>query len=229
MAFKKRFKKRMRRMKGKRVAKIARRVAKNVLHKQLENKFFANTNSSQPDWNGLTQTNLMTNIVQGLTDQTRIGIKIRPIKLKYQFQVQGNPLNVNPETVVRIIVFRLTDENGILPGPGAFFLPGSIAGSNVNNAIYDPRIESNYDILWDKKFVVANVSSTLSTPASGSPYYRTFNKTLFGKKLQKKITYIAGAGAQAPQNGGIYITMLSNAVTNPPTILWSQILFYEDG
>lgn len=152
---------------------------------------------------------------QGTTSLTRIGLKIRAHQLRVMGTIAQNASATAP-TVVRQIIMQDTEQHGVDPTL-AQILEGTTPTVR-DFPEHDNR--QRFRFLYDKLYVLNErvASTSFSIPIR------------IKKKLGGRVIHYIGTGATAASLGknNLYMVLLSNDNTNPPTVSLNMRLRFTD-
>lgn len=199
--------------------KIAKRVLNNnVEHKQYTDFQFQNSLTSTAAvvrmfGSGAGGSN-NGGIVQGVTDKTRIGVKIRPKALVIRGNVQMNPSFTGNNQIVRVAVLQYKNDDGrTLTMTSDFYDSADI---NTNKK-WDERFNSR--TLWDKTFTLSDMMSS-----------RVFKVVLKPRDISFKVNAVPGTPDAIYSTGGLYLLVWQDntSSTNSPAFECFYNMSYTD-
>lgn len=144
-----------------------------------------------------------SDMIEGTSDNQRIGVVIHPTSLKIRCTMKLNAAAT--DTLVRMLVYRWVSE-------GNTTLSEVLETATVNS-FKSQNLRYQSEILYDRVF-------RLSTTEKPEIFLQ---KSI---KLRKMICYPGGSN-NANRNG-IYIAFVSDEAVNTPTITYTSRLFYRD-
>lgn len=209
--------------KKKKVSKTVKDYVQKAINASQENKFYNNANVIA---SGTTCDNggvigLLSNINQGTTLNSRIGMTIRPVKLDLRWQsvaFSASANNVNP-TFLRIIILQVKQAaaTAVVPTPAQVL---ESVGSNIYTCSgYDDVTSSTrqYKILYDKTVCMDNGVGQQS-----------FGHVVINRNDMNNIHYLGANGVDV-SHGNLYILYGSDlAVASAPSLTYSWQIEYED-
>lgn len=209
---------------AKKVSKAVKKYVKKAIATDIENKYITVTNSfasGVADTNNTGSVNLISNIAQGVTLNTRVGMVVRPnyLKLKYAGTAHSSSANNVDPTLVRVIAFqtRQSDLATVVPTT-ANVLENVGTGAGPISPMNDIALSAGqYKILHDQTHRVDN--------GVGQTY---FGKMLIPASKLNNIHFNGSAGTNVAQ-GAIYLLVISDLATaNAPSLMYGWELSYDD-
>lgn len=147
---------------------------------------------------------LLSNISQGTTNNTRLGDTVKPTSVRIRMKMNLNASATSSQ--VRIIVFRWVSES-----PATSSVADILDTSTVTSFKAD-------DTRYQSQFLMDRVY-TLNTDRP---------EIFFTKKI-KLYKHISFPGAtNTPNRNSIYMAILSDEAVNTPTLAYDTRLFYTD-
>lgn len=218
---------------SKTIKKIARKEAKMVLSRQVENKIHDYTERVNVSENGYI-INLMKDFTSGVNSGNLVGdeIYLKSVELRVGFTcAQYSLIGVDPGDPyndIRLIIFRWHDINVFA---NATDILNIAATQEAPYAMYNHANRSRYTILYDKMIHVENIrqDGTSYNQTGGGYSHRSLVKKMYGKSLGAKKIIFQGEGGFESVNG-LYALIISDSstLTQSPMIEWHSRVIYED-
>lgn len=196
-------------------AKVVKKIVKNELHKQIEDKdaeLSLSVSQTLLDPIGNVYPLLTTGIVTGSDDGERIGSRILPKSLEMRFNFNNSSTTTNRH---RIVVFRWHPDNtNYTPTAPQIF------NSSGSDAQYNPQTRDQFTVLMDYTVDERDLSN------GHQSYHKLLRKKL---NLKQYMNFQASNSGACTNN--LYAVVQSDVTESSSSnviISMSGILFYED-
>lgn len=209
--------------------KFVNKIAKAVLHRQLENKIYdSQLASTSVDYSGAV-FNVCSGLASGAgsAGTERLGLSIKPLSLEFNFLVRGNPTSSIYQTM-RVIVVQGRKEAATAPTTANILQQTGAVDSYLSSYNWPQMRLGKFKVLYDKTFAVGSsmINSNTAATAYQSSLPEQINRHKLFYKFKHNILYTSGA--TTVQDGGLYIMMISDVSANGPYIDGYTRLMYED-
>lgn len=146
-------------------------------------------------------------IPQGDSVINRTGNLIRPQSLNLRFIMAKAAAATN--TFVRVLIFRALNNQAVTPSPG------DILQALTIDSPHEWVMKKRSNILYDRTFYLG----------PGDRQGHHVHKIV---SLKSKTINYFGSGTGTPETNGIYMMLLSNELTNGPTMDWYGRMSFTD-
>lgn len=203
-----------------------RRMIKTSIGRKLEEKSYL-VDASKSTVETYSSNSVMTDVfdpVQGTSDQTRIGDKVRLKRIEMTYVLTANA-SATDDHFVRVILFQWKLDSAARD-PDDVDILQSIAtyatGYRVPSALINYDYRNNFNILYDRMHLVQAGTNTYN--AAFTPRI----VKVFGKKLHKEVSF---KGATTDGVGKIYVLQISDitSVAESPQSSCQIRTVYADG
>lgn len=207
----------------KKVSKAVKKYVNKTIDQKNETKVFNSANTilsgTTLDNNGVIS--LLSNIAQGVTLNTRIGMVASPMSMSFRYQgiaYSASANNVNP-TFIRIILLQTRQSAATAVVPTAAQVLESVGSALATVSAYDDVTTSTgqYKILYDRLHRADN--------GVGQQYS---GKVVLSKKHLNKIHWVGGNGTDV-SHGHLYLLAISDvAAATAPSLIYTWQIKYDD-
>jgi len=100
----------------------------------------------------------LSNVPQGVTDQTRVGDSLQPTSIKIRFILDFAPYVPGDASLVRFVLFQWrADDNLTVPTVNNVFLTGAALDNVAYNLVHDQR--NQIKVLFDRTYTLSSEGS----------------------------------------------------------------------
>jgi hypothetical protein len=224
---------------GKKLSKEQKKEVKMIIGKNVEQKVvrgvatLASVGSS-----GVIIDDVLSSIIQGNSDNTRIGDEIRLKHLKLRYDIHTGSANVfahpDDNNDVRIIALRWYGDSSVDVPTVAKILEVTSAGA-VCMSPYNAQNRHKYHIIYDRvhnvsiSFVATGNSAVITGYAGPNSTYITPTELAFyGKQLGPKTVSYPNGGSVGAMNDVIFLAVSDSSFTPNPLIGIGYDIAYTD-
>lgn len=199
------------------MAKVGYRLGKKAIRMINSEVKFYDVQGTNVSFSSTGTVLQLCNPSTGDGDNARDGSSIKPARLTLRMNWSSNTTDTTPQRV-RLVLFRGKMEKSSTPTISTILQDTSQYDAIVSPKNWDTKFETK--ILYDRSF-------SLTPDAGADQQYKLIrlNKKLFG---HIKFATDDTAGTDI-ENGGLYMLVVSDEVTNPPTCTYySRCTYYDN-
>lgn len=192
-------------------------VGLNEIRKLINIEYkFIDVNSTSTGYNTTATIAPLSQIAQGLTSITRVGDSFRLQTIEVRGRVFAAAAATN--SVVRIIIFRDLDNDGVLPPATELMEIDSVNSAPLSPFKFNRK--GRFSILYDQ---MMTTQSILATGVSSKEF-------VYKANLSGHVQFLGTTAASASNGkGSVYIYIVSDESANTPTVAYySRITFTDD-
>lgn len=202
-------------------ASLALKIARS-LQKQVEKKVFSFDITANPMASTPGAMLFLLGIAEGISEDDRIGNKIRTKTFELRYRVDWDPLDIISQTAFgRLTVFRdkqqVADTN---PSVSNLFGTGVV---NIQELFNHNKVPSRFEILVDRVIPLAAPGNNLSPEFGGGGHSRIFGSLKI--KYDHDILY-NGPTLNDIEKNGLYMCLTGSQAANAPTFTAQGRIMY---